>query len=173
MTTIPWSQLKASAEDPGDFTPLRPGNYPARVESVEVKETRTGKPMFSLTWVVTSGPDAGRKTWSNIVLSAENPKSMGFFFKDMATLGADAAFFDAEPSLAEVAARIQQAQANVIITVRPQRNDPTRLEVSRISPQTSATASAPAAPSFAAAQPVAPAPAAPAPARRSAPARPF
>jgi hypothetical protein len=92
---------------------------------------------------------------------------MGFFFKDMATLGADAAFFDAEPSLAEVAARIQQAQANVTITVRPQRNDPTRLEVSRISPQTSATASAPAAPSFAA-----PAPSAP-PSPGTPPVRPF
>lgn len=169
MATKSWAELMGSAEEPEDFTPLPAGPYTVRVESCEVRPTKTQKTMFAVTYVVTEGPYAGRKIWQNLVVSPESPKAMGFFFADMAKLGASKEFFATEPAPEAVAAQI--AGTTVQVTIGPQRNDPTRQEVKRIA---SLDGAAPAAaPQFAAAQPVAPAPAAPAPAPRQAPARPF
>lgn len=169
MATKSWAELMGSAEQPEDFTPLPAGPYTVRVESCEVKTTKTQKAMFAICYVVTEGPYAGRKIWQNLVVSPESPKAMGFFFADMAKLGATAEFFATEPAPEAVAAQI--AGTSVQVTTGPQRSDPSRQEVKRI---TALDGAAPAAaPQFAAAQPIAPAPAAPAPAPGQAPSRPF
>lgn len=167
MATKSWAELMQGAETPEDFTPLPAGQYTVRVESCEVKPTKTQKDMYAVTYVVTEGPHAGRKIWQNFVVSPESPKAMGFFFADMAKLGASQQFFATEPEPGAVAAQI--AGTVVQVVTGPQRNDPTRQEVKRIS---TGEAAAPAGqPAFAATTPVAPAaPAAPAP---GAPARPF
>lgn len=151
MGTVNYSQLMESAEEPESFAPLPPGVYDVRVESVEVKQTKTGKVMFAQTLVVTSGEYAKRWLWNNMVVSPESPKAMGFFFRDMALLGATKEFFSTDPDEPAVAAKIIGAEAKVRVDL--QKNDPTRNEVKGFAPagqaavaSASAPASAPAAP---------------------------
>lgn len=48
---------------------LPPGNYPARVDNVEVGEARTsGQPVLNIHYTVTGGPHAGRKVFQTISL---------------------------------------------------------------------------------------------------------
>lgn len=155
MGSVNYGELIGSAAEVQDsFTPLPKGVYGVQVESAEVKQTKTGKVMYTLTLKVVAGEYAGRKLWSNLVVSPESPQALGFFFRDMAALGADAEFFTSNPSEADVCARIidQFAKARVDI----QKDDPTRNEVKGFMPADDATpvsgqneapaAAAPAAP---------------------------
>lgn len=140
MAAVNWSDLRANAEIPNN-DPVPPGPYPVRVSSVEPKITGNGKTMIVVTFEVTSGPQASRKIWNNMVMSPESPKAMGFFFKDMATMGADDAFFaqlPAEGWESQLCAKIQGFTG--VVTVRLQRNDPTRTEVARIQAEGEGTA---------------------------------
>ena len=164
MATRDWKSLRETAEVPNN-DPLPPGNYNVAIENVEVKSTQTQKTMFVITMKVIDGPHAGRRIWNNMVVSPESPKAMGFFFKDMAVLGADDAFFDANPDEGTITAKVM-ACPGVAITVRMQRNDPTRNEVARMQPLGTASASGGAVPPAPAQASAPPAPGAP-------PARPF
>lgn len=149
MGTVNYAQLMESAEEPESFAPVPVGIYDVRVESVEVKLTKTGKVMYAQTLVITSGEYAKRKLWNNMVVSPESPKAMGFFFRDMALLGASKEFFQTDPDESEVAAKI--IGADVKARVGLQKNDPTRNDVLGFVP-----ASAPTGAPAAAADPAAP-----------------
>lgn len=164
MATVPWKTLRENAEIPNN-DPVPAGTYEAREDGTTFRPTATGKNMFMTTFVITAGPLAGRKVWNNFVVSPESPKAMGFFFKDMAALGADDAFFETEPTNEAICARI--AGANVTITVRLQKDDPSRNEVARIAPAGGAAAASGGVP--AASAPSVPAASAPG----GAPPRPF
>lgn len=132
MGTVNYSQLMESAEEPESFTPLPQGTYDMIVDSVEVKQTKTGKTMFVLVLKVASGEHQNRKVWNNMVVSPESPKAMGFFFRDMAALGADQAFFSGNPDDSDVAAKIMGA--SVTAKVGFQKDDPTRNDVKGLIP---------------------------------------
>lgn len=155
MGVVNYAQLMESAEEPQAYTPLPPGTYDVRVESAEVKQTKTGKVMYALTLVVTSGNHAKRKLWNNMVVSPESPKAMGFFFRDMAVLGATREFFQTDPDESAVAAKIIGADAKARVDL--QSNDPTRNEVRGLQPAGgSSPAQAPAAAAAAPAPPKSP-----------------
>jgi hypothetical protein len=63
----------------------------------------TGKVMFKVKTEVQSGPHARRLVWDNIVISPENPKSMGIFFSQMGSLGLGKEFFGQQPSNEQIA----------------------------------------------------------------------
>lgn len=145
MGVVNYAQLMESAEEPQAYTPLPPGTYDVRVESAEVKQTKTGKVMYALTLVVTTGDHTKRKLWNNMVVSPESPKAMGFFFRDMAVLGATREFFQTDPDESAVAAKIIGADAKARVDL--QSNDPTRNEVRGLLPASSAPAAPASAPS--------------------------
>lgn len=171
MATVDWATLRGNAEIP-DNNPVPPGTYDAKVDNVNVKTTSTQKTMFAITFVITAGAQAGRKVWHNMVVSPESPKALGFMFRDFAQLGLDDAYFAQNPEPGDISAALMDRPAK--ITVRLQKNDPSRNEIARLQDpaQVAAVPGAPSAPqpSFGATAPTAPqAPAAPG----GPPARPF
>lgn len=175
MATVDWAALRANAEAPNN-DPVPPGVYTARVDNVDIKTTSTQKMMYAITFIVTSGPQANRKVWHNMVVSPESPKALGFMFRDFDTLGLDEAFFATNPDGPTVAQALMGKEC--VITVRLQKNDPSRNEIARLAkPNEGGAAPAPGgvpAPSFGATAPAAPpAAAAPAPAPGAPPQRPF
>ena len=154
MGSVNYGELIGSAAEPEDYTPLPKDIYGIQVESAEVKQTRTGKVMYKLTLVVAAGQFQGRKLWANLVVSPESPQALGFFFRDMAALGADAEFFRTNPSEADVCARIVNQFAKVRVDF--QKDDPTRNEVKSFMPATDEAAPQAGAPSAPAADAPAP-----------------
>ena len=67
---MPVINLDYNLEDvQSDFTALPAGTYDARIESAEITNSQTGKPMLKVVWDITDGEFAGRKLWDNGVLS--------------------------------------------------------------------------------------------------------
>jgi len=147
MASTSWKDLIGKAEAPQGFDPLPANTYEAEVELAEYKQTKTGKDMFMLTFRVTQGEYAGRKLWTNIVISPESPTALGIAFRDLATLGVTAEFLATEPSNEAICAKLVGGAARLKVVLR--KDDPTRNEVDRISPSSSGAAAAFEAPSSA------------------------
>lgn len=129
------AQKAAEAPGGGSFEPLPPGKYQVKVEAAEARQTQTNKLMFVLTLVVTAGTHAGRKVWTNMVLSPENATALSIFFRQMAAIGADANFFATEPDEPTICARIIDKTAVAVVAYR--KDDPTRNDVKDLQPDTS------------------------------------
>lgn len=102
MAQLNWAELVKDAaasgsSNTGSFEPLPAGVYDLKVLDVNVKQTSTGKTMFSVTTEVQSGSHAKRRLWDNIVISPDSPGAMGFFFRKMKALGLDENFFAQNP----------------------------------------------------------------------------
>lgn len=83
------------------------GDYPVVVDKVEFKRTqKNSEPMWVVTFKVTAGPYTGRTVRHNMVLSGVHNFMVNRFFREMAVLGLDDAFFDAQPSPDSVSASI-------------------------------------------------------------------
>lgn len=83
------------------------GDYPVVVDKVEFKRTqKNSEPMWVLTLKVTAGPYANRTVRHNMVLSGVHNFMVNRFFREMAVLGLDDAFFDAQPSPDSISAAI-------------------------------------------------------------------
>lgn len=138
MAALDFNALMANAGTAPDFSPLTPGPYPARVEAAEAKSTSTGKKMYSLTFVVESGPSAGRKQWTNFVISPESATSLAINFRQMAALGVDATFLASLQSMDEASqdaymcAKFVDARCQIVVGVR--KDDPSRTEVKDVKP---------------------------------------
>lgn len=86
MATIPFDNLIENAEEVSTEA-VPKGKYPSRVAETEWVKTKTEKDMLKVTFEIAVGPNKGRKLYSNLTISPESPKALGFFFKDMETLG--------------------------------------------------------------------------------------
>jgi hypothetical protein len=104
MTTIDFGQLMKDAGE--GFKPIAPGQYNAEVAKCEAVTSGTGKPMLKVQMRIIGGPSEGRIVFDNIVITAGNPNALMFFFRDMAALGLDAAYFAQNPPFEQVAAAL-------------------------------------------------------------------
>jgi hypothetical protein len=105
MTQLNWNELLQAADSSGagNYEPLPDGVYELKVVESEPTMSSTGKVMFKVKTEVQSGPHARRLVWDNIVISPENPKSMGIFFSQMGSLGLGKEFFGQQPSNEQIA----------------------------------------------------------------------
>lgn len=104
MPIVPWNQLVDEAGDAAEeYGVLPAADYDLKIIKSEAKQARTGKLMYAITCEVTEGPYKGRKVWSNIVLTRDNPTALGFFFRNMAAIGIDKSYFMQNPSDSQVA----------------------------------------------------------------------
>lgn len=86
MANVPFTELIENAEEIStEVVPV--GKYPSRVLETEWVKTKTDKDMLKVVFEIAVGPNKGRKLYANLVISPESPKGLGFFFKDMETLG--------------------------------------------------------------------------------------
>jgi hypothetical protein len=88
MASTNWGDIAKTAS--AGFEPLPIGDYDVVVEAATYKLASTGSDMFCPTFV-------GRKLWTNLVLKKDSPNAVAAFFRKMAALGLDAAFFATVP----------------------------------------------------------------------------
>ena len=132
MASTNWAALAAKAADaPDNYTPLAPDKYQVECESAEAKTTKTGKTMFALTLKVVEGQNAGRKLWTNIVISPENAVALSIAFRHFAALGADTPFFATDPDDATVCAKLIGGRATATVVLR--KDDLSKNEVKDLS----------------------------------------
>ena len=86
MAKIGFNTADAPAPD-NDFSPIPAGDYPMRVISSEMRDTRdgTGK-MLVLEMDITDGPCAGRKHWERFNLVNKNPQAVEIAQRSLAQL---------------------------------------------------------------------------------------
>lgn len=114
-----WSDLIGSAEEGGGFDVVPAGDYLAKVVEASALDATTGKPMVKAKFQIIEGAFATRLVWNNFVLTKDNPNALKWFFRHMAAFGLDRSFFALNPSMAQVAANIQDKI--VIITLKSDR----------------------------------------------------
>jgi hypothetical protein len=182
MTTLDWAQLIKDAEDSsggGNYAPIPDGDYEFLVIDAPATTTQSGKVMFKLKAQVEGGAHSKRLVWDNLVISPENSKALGIFFRKMACMGLTQEFFDSHPNNEQISAAMAGRRFRGQVTTRSYNGKESN-EIKNFFPSQTAsapavpqTASAPAPPMAAPAPPAAsPAPAA-APAPSTAPVAPF
>ena len=100
-----------------DANTILTGDHEVVIVKTEATKSQNGKQMIKCDLKITSGPFAGRVIKHNFTLSPENTQAMKFFFQHMAALGLDEAYFDADPSMPQVAGDLLGRQA--IATLEP------------------------------------------------------
>lgn len=86
-TTYNWSEMQREA------TVVLEGEFPITVVKSDAVKTQNGKDMIKAQFKIDAGTYAGRKLFSNFVISPESPGAMRMFFGQLAVFGLDAAFF--------------------------------------------------------------------------------
>lgn len=150
MTQLNWAELVKDAaasgnSNTGSFEPLPAGVYDLKVLGVEVRQTSTGKTMFSVTTEVQTGSYAKRRLWDNIVISPDSPGAMGFFFRKMKALGLDESYFARNPSEQAIADAMANRSFKGKIKLGEYRGEP-RNEFDTYAPASQGGPSVPGAP---------------------------
>lgn len=101
---LDWNEMMKGAE--AELTLAPPGDHDMIVHSAEAKVYSTGNQGIAAVFMFENGPHAGQKVFNNFVVVADNPKALGFFFRNMKTLGLDSAYFAKNPGLDEIAEAI-------------------------------------------------------------------
>jgi hypothetical protein len=168
MPTRSWEDLLSDAGDAsGGFETLPEGDYDFVVKEATAKAASTGKQMYVIKAEIQGGPHNSRLVWHNFVLTPDNPQALGFFFRNMATLGLTADYFKANPADHHVAEALIGRRFRGQVGIRKWQGQD-RNEIKAFFPAAGAGVGAPpqaqvAAPAAPPAPPAAPAPPPPAP----------
>jgi hypothetical protein len=174
MTTVNFAELlkqAGTAATSNNYEPLPDGDYELKVIEAQATTTQTGKLMFKVTNEVQGGAHDKRRVWDQLVITADNPKAMNMFFMKANAMGLGKAFWEANPTPAQVEQAMQGRSFRGTLGTRTYNGNQSN-EIKKYFPSQGAVA-ATTAPVAAAAPAPAPAPApaaAPAPAVAPAPA---
>lgn len=154
MEAIDWNELQAVADEAGIGTDLPDGQYEAKVIDTNVGQTQgtPPKPQIGVFLEVTVGPYAGKRFWSNLTLTRDNPKAVAMFVLNAKRFGVPESFFTRAATMDEMAATIKAAEVVGIATLDHRIwNGTARLNVKSFKPSVGAIPGAPvAAPAVAA-----------------------
>jgi len=146
MAAINWSDLQKAAGDAA-FTPVPNDVYDVFVDTAEATQSSTGKDMIKVQFKIQNGPHEGRNVFNQFVISPDSANALAFFFRHMAALGLDEAFFAANPPLQTVAATLVGRACRIKVGTREYQGQD-RNQVDAVLPPTAGTAvTAPPAPS--------------------------
>lgn len=99
MSNVNWADVIEEAKTGGgSFEPIPDGDYDFVVTNATAGQTQNGKPMYTLELTVQGGPSNSRKVWDRLIVSSDNGRAMGFFFRKMKALGLPLEFFQGSPS---------------------------------------------------------------------------
>ena len=98
MPTRSWQDLLNDAGETGNYDPLPEGDYDFVIKQSEVKTAQSGRTMYVVKAAVEGGPFNGKTVWHNFVITPENPTALGWFFRNMGTLGLGQEYFKSNPS---------------------------------------------------------------------------
>lgn len=138
MASAMYRDLLAKRRDAGyELFPV--GAYDVRVADVE-KPTKDDWMGFILQFEVTTGPLAGRKFKNWMAMSNQTVESypglLAIWFKEMAALGLDDAFFEAEPGDQQVMDALKGRTARAVVGRRKKKGSDDEVEDIRVQPPT-------------------------------------
>lgn len=151
MSGINWQDLKKAADD---ATKALPSDwYDVVVKKADQKTASTGSEMISVQFEVATGPHAGRALFTNFVLTPDSSFALSIFFRNLAALGIDDAFFrqlsdsgmDAKASLTAIAGVLSDRRARVEVGTRVWQGQD-RNEVKNMSAATTGPGGVPGSP---------------------------
>jgi hypothetical protein len=151
VSGIDWDDLMKNA---GHVGALPADTYDCEVIKAELKNSSNGKPMYNVTFKVMNGPHANATIYNNFVISKENAKAMGFFFRHMAAMGLTTEYFAGKPAPAQVAADLVGRRA----TIRTKVEEYNGADQTRVSAVLPFAGQAPVTPTASAPPPPAPKP---------------
>jgi hypothetical protein len=131
---VRWDELRKLSEESG-FSAVPNGEYTVFIDSCTPAESSSGKQMFKVRFKIEDGPHAGSPIFTNWVLSTENGVALGFFFRKMAAIGLDHAYFDKDPSIEQVAKDMENRRCIAEVTTR-EWNGQERNDVNTLKPPT-------------------------------------
>lgn len=103
MSASNWLELmKDASASGGNFAPVPDGDYDLKVLEATAKTTSGAKPMYEIKAEIQSGPHAKRLVWDRLVISRESSGALRYFFRKMAALGLNDAFFAQGPTDAQI-----------------------------------------------------------------------
>lgn len=94
------------------------GEFPVIITAANSTVSSTSKPMIKVETKIESGQYAGRKIFSQFVVSADSPGAMRMFFTHMAVFGLNEAFFHANPSMDQIAEALVNRRATAVVKGR-------------------------------------------------------
>ena len=97
--SVNWSDVIEEAKSGGGgFEPIPDGDYDLLITGATASLTQSEKPMYTIETTVQGGPSNGRKIWDRLIVSADNGRAMGFFFRKMKAIGLPIEFFQGQPT---------------------------------------------------------------------------
>lgn len=117
MSTINWADLQKTADEA--TRPLPDGMYPVEVEKATATDSSKGNPMIKLELRIYDGPGTGRKMFTQLTLSTDNPMALAFFFRNLGAFGIDASVLATQPSMDTLATLLVSRKATADINTRP------------------------------------------------------
>lgn len=143
MGSINWSQYINEAEAAGEgvqeYTPLPADSYEVKVLEAKPRKFKNNtKDGWNVAFVVEGGPHAGRRVWTNLVVSPESPKAMGMLIRQLSALGVRP-LLDSGASVEQIAAGLTGALATIKVSVGEWNGKP-KNEVDAISARVDGTA---------------------------------
>jgi len=112
-----FSELLKQADNSG-FGIIPASDYDAVIDNAEVRETSTGKQKLACRFRIIGGAYNNRVLLNDFVLSPGSPNAMAIFFRHMAALGLDSAYFSRDPSLNRVADDLKDKEARIKVETR-------------------------------------------------------
>lgn len=116
--SLSWSDLVRDAGEAGAFEPVPDGDYDLLVTEAIFKPSKQGKKMWNTKNRIEGGPHNGRVVWDNLVVTADNPNALMFFFRKMAALGLSRDFFQSNPSDMQVAESLKGKRFRATLATR-------------------------------------------------------
>jgi hypothetical protein len=148
MATAFYRDLLKKRQDAGlELFPV--GSYDVKVVGAETKvNENSGRKTFIVQYEVTSGPLAGRKLRNWMTIVEEYPGLVAAWFKDMAAMGLDDAFFEAEPGDLQICAALKDRPCRITVGRRKKNksSDEETEDVRVLPPATGVTPVTPPAP---------------------------
>lgn len=142
MAEFNWADLAAAAKEAGFGGVIPKDTYHVKVVKAEVGKTagadgKSVKQKITVQFKVMSGPHANTVLFNDFVVSPENPKALGYFFKDMVTLGFSDDYFATNPPLTRLAAEMVDREVMAVVGIRVW-NEQEKNNIDRIRPMNGA-----------------------------------
>lgn len=101
-----------------EATTLVTGTFDGIVAESTLTQSSNGKDMIKTKLQVEGGKHHGKTFFTQFVISIDNPTALRMFFGNMKAFGLDKAYFESNPSPAQVAAAIQGRRCRFTVGTR-------------------------------------------------------
>lgn len=124
---VTWSQLieEAGDEVADSFDPLPEAVYD--LEVVEARHTKTkttpSKDMWAVQYKVIGGSFNNRRIFNNIVLTLDNQKALGFYFRNMGAHGLTRDYFNTNPTNEAIASALKGRRVRAQVVQKPYQGE--------------------------------------------------